>query len=124
MEKKRILIVDDEEKFARMVQVILEGTGKYEVRMEIRGKIAFQAARDFHPDLILLDIAMPDVDGAEVASQLREDQTLRNVPVVFLTAMVARSEVGPDSKIGGHPFIAKPVSAQELLQGIEKNLRK
>ncbi len=124
MEKKKILIVDDEEKFGRMVKMILDATGKYDVKIEPRGRLALSTCRGFRPDLIFLDISMPDMDGSEVAAHLKEDPTTKNIPVIFLTGMVARAETGPNAKSGNYPIMAKPVTADELIQAIEKNLRK
>ncbi|MBI4550479.1 MAG: response regulator [Candidatus Omnitrophica bacterium] len=123
MEKKKILIVDDEEKFGRMIKMLLDATGRYDVKIEPRGAQAIPTVRLFKPDLVFLDISMPDMDGAEVAARLKEDAVLKAIPVIFLTGMVLREETGPHSKIGGCPVLAKPVSADEIMQAIEKNLR-
>lgn len=123
MEKKRILIVDDEASFARVVKSSLEETGEFEVKIETRGVKAFATAWDFIPDLILLDIFMPDLDGSEVAKRLRRDEKLRNIPVVFLTATVGDDEVlKRGGMIGGHPFLTKPVVKKDLMDCINENL--
>ncbi len=121
MEKKRILIIDDEPSFTRMVKLNLEETGTYEVRQENSAEQGLAAAKDFKPDLILLDVLMPDMDGAQVASQIKADEKTENTPIVFLTATVRKEEEGI---IGGHPFIAKPVSTEEVIECIEKSLKK
>lgn len=121
-EKKRILLVDDEAIITRTLKLYLEGTGKYEVRSENDGTEAVRAARAFRPDLILLDIVMPDVDGPEIATRVREDEELKDTPIVFLTALVKRSVVGPSGKdIGGYPFIAKPLDPDRVVECIEKH---
>jgi len=123
--KKKILIVDDEENFAKLVKMNLEDTGEYEVRAETMGARAIPAAREFKPDLILLDIVMPDVDGGEVAHMLQEDKELKNIPVGFLTALVRDYEVSPKAdSIAGRPFIAKPVTVGQLIAFIKNNLPK
>lgn len=119
MAKKRILLIDDEASFTRMLKLNLEKTGGYEVREENRGTRGLAAAREFQPDLILLDVIMPDVDGGDVAAQIKTDQNLKNTPIVFLTAVVTKKEEG---MVGGHPFIAKPVDAEEVVECIEKQL--
>ena len=125
MEKKRILIVDDEEAFTRMMKLVLEQTGLYNVGQESKGTQALATAREFKPDLILLDVVMPDMDGGDVAAQLQADPLLRNVPIVFLTALVDEKESKGKARLsGGFPFIGKLVSDEELLQCIEQNLRK
>jgi DNA-binding response OmpR family regulator len=123
--KKRILVVDDEPGMTRMLRRNLESTGKYEVRTENSGDVAVAAARDFHPDFILLDVMMPGVDGGEVAARLKEDKALQNIPVVFLTAIVKKDETAPTgSNIGGCEYLAKPVKLEDLVACIEKHLGK
>ena len=125
MQKKRILLIDDEPDATRLLKLNLEHTGAYEVREESRAEHALAAAREFKPDLILLDVIMPNIDGGEVAAQLRADEELRDTPVVFLTCVVTKEEAEQrKSTIGGHPFIAKLVSPEELMVSIEKYLRK
>jgi len=125
MGKKRILIIDDEELFTKLVKLNLEKTGKYEVRAENKGAQGLAAAREFKPDLILLDILMEDMEGSEVAAQLKNNADTVDIPVVFLTAVVKKEELASGCEvIGGHPFIAKPVSTNELIACIEKNMYK
>jgi len=122
MDKKRILIVDDEKNFTQMVKMNLEETGKYIVRAENKGKQALDAAREFKPHLILLDIVMPDMDGEEIAHNIGLDEELSKIPIVFLTAIVKEYEVESQAGIiGGHPFIAKPVTTEKLIAYIEEN---
>ena len=123
MVKKKILVVDDERTFTELVKTTLEETGKYEVRTENKGRRSFDIAREFGPDLILLDLVMPDMDGSHVADQIRSDEILGNVPIIFLTAVVKEEETRTaDGIIGGYPFIAKPVGLTELIERIEENL--
>ena len=91
--KKRILVVDDEPKITRWLRLNLEQTGEYEVREENRGSHALDAALEFHPDVIVLDVLMPGVDGGEVAGQFEASPRFRAVPIIFLTAAVTREEV-------------------------------
>jgi CheY-like chemotaxis protein len=122
--KKRILVVDDEAAFTRMIKLNLEQTGRYEVRTENLGIKAIEAAREFRPDLILLDVMMPGVLGSEIAAQLQADPELRAIKFVFLTAMVTKEEALRSSgEIGGHTFVAKPISADDLCRVVEEHLR-
>ncbi len=124
MEKKKILVVDDEESFAQMVKLNLEETGKYEVMVETKGKEAILTAKRFKPDLIFLDIVMPDVDGGEIVQKMKSDEDLKDTPVVFLTALVTEKEVkSQEGVIAGRPFLAKPVTTQQLIEYIEKYIR-
>ncbi len=124
MPKKKILIVDDEAGLTRMVKLNLEGTGRYEVRTENKGSQALEAARAFQPDLVFLDIVMPDMEGSEVARQMQEDETLKNTVIVFLTAAVTAAEIGQKGLVGGLPFIAKPANIKQLVECIEKHTKK
>jgi DNA-binding response OmpR family regulator len=124
-EKKRILIIDDEVSFGRMVKMNLEKTGAFEVRVENRAAAAVPAAREFRPDLVLLDVIMPNMDGGDVAKQIKRDRTLRGTPIVFLTATVSKREAGEGGfSSGGELFLAKPVSVEALIACINEHVRK
>ena len=121
--KKRILMVDDEPALTRMVKLNLERTGNYEVRTENEGAKAIAAAREFKPDLIMLDVMMPGMSGDEIAAQLKEDPELSKIKFIFVTAIVTRNEAGQaGSEIGGNVFLAKPIKAEELIATIERVL--
>ena len=123
--KKRILVVDDEPAITRMIKLNLEQTGRYEVRTENLGRNAIEAAREFRPDLILLDVMMPGLLGSEIAEQLQADPELRAIKFVFLTAVVTRGEeLRSEGQIGGHTFVAKPISADDLCAVIEEHLQR
>ena len=125
MPKKRILIIDDEASMTRLLKLNLEHTGAYEVREEHQGTRGLAAAREFQPDLILLDVIMPDVDGREVAAQIHADERTKDTPIVFLTAVAAKKDPGArGGSIGGHPWLAKPVTIEDVTSCIEQNLRK
>ena len=83
MNKKRILVIDDEPSITRLLKLNLEQTDHYEVREENDSTRALDAAREFKPDLVISDVMMPEVGGGEVAAQLREDPALRRVPGHF-----------------------------------------
>lgn len=121
--KKKILVVDDEPSLTRLIKANLERTGKYEVLTENQGAKAIEAVRRFKPDLIFLDVMMPDLGGDEIAAEIQEDPQLNRTQYVFLTAIVTKNETAPSgSLIGGHLFLAKPVKTEELIATIEKVL--
>ncbi len=98
MKPKKILVVDDEPSITSLLKLNLEKTGAYTVRVENEGAQALPAARQFKPDLVLLDVMMPDLDGGDAAAQIRADPLLRDVPIVFLTAAVKKEELkGPEN---------------------------
>ena len=121
-EKPRILIIEDNRDFTYSAKLALERTGRYSVWEENEPARAHQIAQRVKPDLILLDIAMPETDGGEVAARIESDPTLHRIPVVFLTALVTKAETRLGLQIQGHPFLAKPISIPELVAGIERNL--
>ena len=113
MATKRILIVDDEAALTHLLKINLERAGPYQVHIVNRGTEAVVAAREFQPDLVLLDVVMPDMDGAAVADQLQADPQLRQIPIVFLTAIVSKRETTSHrGVIGGCAFLAMPVSVK------------
>jgi CheY-like chemotaxis protein len=122
LKEKRILIVDNDANTTHLVKVLLERTGHYQVLEENDATKAHQSARNFRPDLILLDIVMPETDGGEVAARIQADPELHNTPIIFLTALVTRAEAKSGLNIQGHPFLAKPVSIPELINAIEEHL--
>jgi CheY-like chemotaxis protein len=122
--KKRILIVDDEADFTAVTAMALEGIGRYKVRQENSATHALEAALEFRPELILLDIMMPDKDGGDVLADLQSRPETRDVPVVFLTALVAANE-SPFGSIssGGRQYLPKPVSLGSLAMTIDDALK-
>lgn len=120
---RRILLVDDEVGITRGLAMYLAENGDCEVRTENRGSRALAAAREFRPDLILLDIVMPDAEGGAIASAINIDPLLKGTPVVFLTALVSRREAGGEyGHIGGRPFLAKPVDPDTVLACIDQHV--
>jgi len=123
--KKRILVIDDEVSFARMVKLNLEKSGDFEVRVENLAMNALSAARDFLPDLILLDVIMPNMDGGDVSKQIKRNRNLKDTPIIFLTATVSKREAGEGGlNSGGELFLAKPVSVEALIACINEHIHK
>ncbi len=120
MMKKRILVIDDEPGFTKLLVMALP---EYEICVENDATKALETALKFRPNLILLDVIMPAVDGGEVAALVRAEQSLSKVPIVFLTAVVTREEAAEGGLIGGFPFIAKPTTANKLRAVIEEKLK-
>ncbi len=123
MTKKRILIVDDEVSFTRLLKLNLEQTNDYVVRVENWAEDALPAAREFRPDLIFLDVMMPRMFGGEIAAHLRGDAGLKATPIVFFTAAVSKTRLKEhDGVISGFPFLAKPASVEDVIAQIERRL--
>lgn len=120
--KRRILIVDDDANSTHLVKILLERSGPYLVLEENDPTKADQTAHNFKPDVILLDIIMPKMDGGELAIQIEADRELHHTPIIFLTALVTHVEAKSGLHIQGHPLVAKPISIPELIEAIEKHL--
>ncbi|MFK7851296.1 MAG: PleD family two-component system response regulator [Akkermansiaceae bacterium] len=118
----RILVVDDEVSFTRLLKLNLEATGRYEVLTENNPLVALPAAIYFKPDIVLMDVMMPGLDGGDVASRFGEHPELMDIPIIFLTATVRHSEVDErHGEIGGLHFLSKPVSMPELLGCLDEH---
>lgn len=121
--KKRILVIDDEPSITRSLKLNLEASGGYEVRTVNNPRHALDVARKFQPDLVLLDVMMPEMDGGEVAAQLQANRLLTDVPIIFLTAILSNKETGGHEKISGsNTFLAKPVDWNELKACLAEHL--
>lgn len=125
MDKKtKILIIDDEKDFSHFIKLNLESTNKYQVSVAGSGMEGIHIARASRPDLILLDIYMPQMDGTVVAEHLLEDASTKDIPIVFLTAVATKRDVnGSGGMIGGRHIIAKPVATDELISTIRSILQ-
>jgi CheY-like chemotaxis protein len=125
MNRKRILLVDDEPGITRSLKLTLEAAVGYEVRTENDSTRAIDAARDFHPQLILMDVLMPRLDGCDISARLHADPELKDTPIVFLTALAHNEDTGGHAVVAGSTvYLAKPVDAEELIKCIEQTLLK
>ena len=120
IERRRILVVDDEERMVRFIRMNLEHDG-FQVTEAFNGKQAIQRMRDVTPDLILLDVMMPDLDGFEVLETIRE---ISNVPVIMLTAKGEEDDRVRGLEHGADDYIIKPFSTRELVSRIKSVLRR
>jgi len=122
-EKKKIAIIDDEETLCYLVKLNLESTGRFEVISTTDPRESIGLMRAHKPDLILLDLMMPYMEGSEVAEKLMEFDETRNIPIIFLTALAEKHQVNSNmGTIAGREFIAKPVTTSELVQRINAAL--
>ncbi|MDH5384448.1 MAG: response regulator [Candidatus Aminicenantes bacterium] len=121
MEIKEILIVDDDKVILRTLEKILLSAGYSVIPLSL-GREAIRIAKERSPDLIILDIMMPDMDGGDVAFTLKNNPETKNIPIVFLSSLVTKREEQSSSKKHGIYFIAKPFERDELLKQIRKYL--
>ena len=118
---KRILVVDDNISILKQISVHLEG--EYEISLAKSGSLALQICAQEKPDLILLDVEMPDMDGFDVISRLKQNPYLDRIPVIFLTANHSSVVEIRALESGARDFITKPVGKSILLHRIELHLR-
>jgi two-component system KDP operon response regulator KdpE len=118
--RRKILVVDDEERMVRFIRLNLEHDG-FQVSEAFNGKQALQRLRDETPDLILLDVMMPDLDGFEVLHMIRE---ISSVPVIMLTAKGEENDRVRGLELGADDYVSKPFSPRELTSRIKAVMRR
>src|SRR5687767_14997693 len=124
MIKKRILVVDDLASDTRLLRQQLEVSRQFDVREENDPRAAVAAAEEFKPDLILLDLVMPTMDGRHLAACMAASPALKAVPILFVTARITKEEVDAvGGRIGDFPFLAKPVAVEELIACVQRHVR-
>jgi CheY-like chemotaxis protein len=118
---KNIVIVDDDKIFCKYIKKGLELSGDFKISVCNDSGEAVKNITAMQPDVILLDVAMPDKSGSEIASELKDDEKLKNIPVIFMTSLVKEEETEEGQNIiGGRYFMAKPVDIDELKGLIDK----
>jgi two-component system alkaline phosphatase synthesis response regulator PhoP len=118
---KRILAVDDEKHILRLVQINLEKAG-YDVVTASNGREAVDAVRAEHPDLIVMDVMMPEMDGFEALQILKSDEATSSIPVVMLTAKAQDADVFQGWQSGADLYLTKPFNPMELLTFVRRIL--
>jgi CheY-like chemotaxis protein len=125
MDKKRIMVVDDDTTITRLLKLNLEQTNDYDVKVENASTAALASAQHFRPDLILLDVMMPGLDGGDLAHCFQTSPQLNQVPIVFFTAAVKKQELATrGGRVGGLPFLAKPADVSQVIACINEHLGK
>lgn len=120
LDKKRVMIIDDEEGFALMLKVRLERVGNYEVMVLSDAKDAIKDVHDFQPDVILLDLIMPKVHGLDVRDMLGDDPVAKEIPVIIVSGIDQSMDKAQAYKFGAVDYIVKPVDDARLLDAVEK----
>ncbi len=112
---KRILIVDDDVRLLNITRKVLEATGKYQVMVEDSGRRAVSVAATFKPDLVILDVMMPGMDGGDVANALGAQPATRDIPILFLTSLVSKKDATVQARPkDAEQHLAKSAGLQEL----------
>ncbi len=123
MEKIKILVVEDEAPIQELLQFNLERS-KYRVGVVDSGEEALSEAIKLQPDLILLDIMLPGVDGLEVCKQLKANSKTQNIPIIMLTALCEEADIVAGLELGADDYITKPFSPRVLLARVKAALRR
>jgi DNA-binding response OmpR family regulator len=123
MSKKRILVVDDEVDLVETVRFSLELEG-YDVLVAYNGEEALNQARKENPDLILLDLMLPKLDGYKVCRLLKFDERYKHIPILMLTAKIQEKDKATGMETGANEYITKPFEMDELMKKVKGYLNK
>ena len=121
--REKILIIDDEPELVKAVQIRLETSG-YEVEIAYDGQTGLKKAEEIKPDLILLDIIIPNVDGYEVCRELKDNPKTKNIPIIILSASHQKDLENKCKKLDVTKIISKPFETNDLLDIINQTLKK
>ncbi len=116
--KRKILIVDDDQELVELITDALERDGRFEVRSVNNGFDAGMMVKEYHPDLIVLDVMLPDINGKEVCQRVRNDKTMDDVRVICISGMVDEDKVGELKSAGADDFLQKPFEVEKLVERI------
>jgi len=122
MSTKCILVIDDEPNLCLVIQACLETMGNWQVITAESGKKGLQLAQTEHPDAILLDVMMPDMDGLTLFKELQKSPTTQEIPVILLTAKVFNNDITQFNQLGIAGVIAKPFDPMTLTKEVTKVL--
>jgi len=123
MKKKKVMVVDDEKDFLKIIKLNLEQTDDYEVLTLINAREILSRVHEFRPDIILIDILMPKVGGIEACQMLNDDEVGKTIPIIVLSALDKEIDKLKAYKSGVVDYLIKPVDINELTKRIEKALR-
>jgi DNA-binding response OmpR family regulator len=121
--KRKILIVEDEESLLKLESILLTSKG-YEVRGVTNGQAALDAVAEELPDLVLLDIMLPEIDGFEVCRRIKSNPDTRHLPIIMLTAKKSREDMARGEKVGADWYITKPFKSAMVIETIQRFLAK
>ena len=113
--KRKVLIVDDDEELVELLSDVFEKDGRFEVKTANNGFDAGMQVREFRPDLVVLDVMLPDINGKEVCQRIRSDETLEAVKIICISGMVEQDKVAELRLAGANDFMHKPFNVDRLL---------
>jgi excisionase family DNA binding protein len=113
--KRKILIVDDDRELVEVIQDVLERDGRFEIRTVNNGFDAGMMVKEYHPDLIVLDVMLPDINGKEVCQRVRGDKTMDDVRIICISGMVEQEKIQELRDAGADEFMKKPFDVDQLV---------
>jgi excisionase family DNA binding protein len=113
--KRKALLVDDDEELVELIRDVLESDGRFEVRVANNGFDAGMMVKEYHPDVIVLDVMLPDINGKEVCQRVRGDSTLDDVRIICISGMVEQDKVNELTDAGANAFLQKPFEVEQLI---------
>ena len=113
--KRKVLVVDDDPDLVELIVSVLEGDGRFETKVANNGFEAGMMVKEYHPDLIVLDVMLPDINGKEVCIRVRGDGTLENVKIICISGMVERDKISELKEAGANDFLQKPFETDVLI---------
>jgi excisionase family DNA binding protein len=116
--KRKALIVDDDRELVELIRDVLEGDGRFEVRTVNNGFDAGMMVKEYRPDIIVLDVMLPDINGREVCQRVRSDSTLDGTKIICISGMVEADKVDDLKAAGANDFIQKPFEVEMLLDRV------
>jgi len=114
--KRKVLIVDDDESLVELLVDVFERDARFDIRSANNGFDAGMLVREFRPDLVILDVMLPDINGKEVCQRVRSDDTLEAVKIICISGMVEQDKIADLKAAGADHFINKPFSVEHLLE--------
>jgi excisionase family DNA binding protein len=114
--KRKILLVDDDVELVELIHDVLEKDGRFETRIANNGFDAGMMVKEYHPELIVLDIMLPDINGKEVCQRVRGDSTMDDVKIICISGMVEEDKIADLKASGANDFIQKPFEVEQLIE--------
>jgi excisionase family DNA binding protein len=114
--KRKGLIVDDDEELVELIRDVLESDGRFEVRVANNGFDAGMMVKEYHPDVIVLDVMLPDINGKEVCQRVRSDSALDDVKIICISGMVETDKIAELRQAGANDFLQKPFEVEKLVE--------
>ena len=116
--KRKVLVVDDDPDLVELIVSVLESDRRFETRIATNGFEAGMMVKEYRPDIIVLDVMLPDINGKEVCARVRSDESLENVKIICISGMVERNKIKALKEAGADDFLQKPFETDALLSRI------